>query len=265
MSALGLLAACREQQGRLVAAWRAYRETTQRADATHDARGDFSRQRAASLEPRLPKIAVRVARPAPGLEIRQDGERLADGASEVVAEAGPHEIAISAPGHVTQRIRVLAKEGAVVTVEVPDLAPLAAPEPSLLPAAPKPEPSRFGPRLPAAIVSGGIGLAALGVGIGFGVTALNRNLESSTIYDTCKAPGAPAGACAKGADARSSAFSAATASTVGFSVAAVGLAASAVLLLVPRAKAPEAAAKVGLSVTPLAGAQGGGALVRGQF
>src|SRR6185437_8044147 len=166
VSALGLLAACREQQGKLVAAWRAYRETAQRADAGHDSRGDFARQRAASLEPRLPKLAVRVARATPGLEVRCDGERQADPAAEIVVEAGPHEVAISAPGHVTQRVRVIARESAVVAVEVPDLAPLAAPPP--LPAAPVPAPPQgLGARLPAALVSGGIGLAGLGVGIGY--------------------------------------------------------------------------------------------------
>lgn len=266
VSALGLLAACHEQRGMLATAWREYQETARRAESARDDRGEFARQRAAALAPRLPKIVVRVAQPAPGLEIRRDGERHAGDAigAEIAVDPGAHEIAVTAPGRVEQRVRVIAKESLVITVDVPELAPIAAPPPA--PAAPPPETyaQRLGARLPAGIAVGGVGLVALGIGIGFGVAALNQNLESRTIYNTCKAPGAPAGACDEGRALRDSAFRNGTLSTVGFGVAAAGIGVGAALLLWPSAKKPQVSARA-IEVTPLVGARGGGAIVGGRF
>src|SRR5262245_25000042 len=50
VSALGLLAGCHEQQGKLIMAWKEYRETERRANATGDTRAAFARDRAAALE-----------------------------------------------------------------------------------------------------------------------------------------------------------------------------------------------------------------------
>jgi hypothetical protein len=265
VSALGLLAACHEQQGKLATAWREYQETARRAADAHDERGDFAKQRAAALAPRLPKIAVHVARGAPGLELRRDGELQPESAigAEIAVDPGPHELTVTAPGRVEQRIRVVAKEGAVITADVPELAPIAT-----APIAPPPPPpettaQRLGARLPAGIAVGTVGLVGLGIGIGFGVSALNQNLESKSIYNTCKAPGAPAGACDEGRTLRDGSFRAGTISTIGFGFAVAGIGVGAALLLWPRAKTPAAARAV--EVTPIAGAQGGGALVGGRF
>ncbi|MFT3770220.1 MAG: hypothetical protein QM820_32730 [Minicystis sp.] len=265
VGALGLLAACHEQQGKLAAALREYRETARRAEAARDARGEFARQRAAALDARVPKLLVRLVAPAPGTEVRRDGERWPASAigAEIPVDPGPHEITVTAPGRVEQRVRVLAKEGAVVTVDVPELAPVAPAAIACPPPPPETAAQRLGARLPAAIVTGGVGLVGLGVGIGFGVAALNKNVASNTLHDTCKLPGAAPGACAAGRDARDAAYRAGTISTVGFGVAAAGAGVAAALLLWPRDKATPA--RAGLSVTPLVGTDGGGALVRGRF
>jgi hypothetical protein len=257
VSALGLLAACHEQQGKLATAWREYRETVVRAEAARDPRGDFARQRAAALEPRVPKIMVRVAHPTPGLEIRRDGVRLAEDAlgKEVAVDPGPHEVVLTAPGRTEQRIRAIAKEGGLVTVEVPDLAPLPPPAPVAAP--PPPPPPGLGPRLPIALAAGGVSLAGLALGAGFGVVAMNRNLDSKTVQATCRT----ADACAAGRDLRDGAYRAATISTIGFGVAAGGAVVTVVALLWPRSK-PAASA---LQVTPLVGPSGGGAVVRATF
>jgi hypothetical protein len=111
---------------------------------------------------------------------------------------------------------------------------------------------------------GGVGLVGLGIGAAFGVSAISKNLESIKFYDTCKAPGAPADACAQGRDARSGAQSAATASTIGLVAGGAGVLAGVLVLAWPSAKTP-APARSGIRVTPLAGPSVGGATVLGSF
>jgi hypothetical protein len=103
--------------------------------------------------------------------------------------------------------------------------------------APPATPTPGNPRLPAAAAAGAVGVIGLGVGIAFGVAALNKNLESTTLHETCKS----ASACAAGADLRSGAFTSATISTVGFGFGIAGLGAGALLLLVPSGKSRSAA------------------------
>lgn len=264
VSALGLLATCHEQQGRIATAWREYVEAAQRAEAARDERGAFAKQRAAAIEPRLPRIAVRVLKPMAGLEVQRDGEPIAGdqlGAS-IPVDPGPHELTFSAPGHEPQRIRLSAKESAVVTIDAPDLALVAGPV--ACPPAPAPPSSRLGARLPAAIALGGVGLAGLGVGIGFGAHAMDRNSASKSLEEICVAESGPRGACAAGKDARNGAYRAATVSTIGFIAGGVGVGVAVALLAWPskRAAAPKLG---GIDVTPLVGVDGGGASVRGSF
>jgi hypothetical protein len=283
ISALGLLAACHEQQGRTATAWREFRAAEKRAQPG-DERGEFARQRAAALEPDLPKITIRVARPAPDLEILRnlDPVPLAEIGAEIAVDPGAYEIVARAPKKQEYRATVTAKARATVVVDVPDLGPpgfvyaaagAAAPPAPVAAAAPPPPraapaiaPAAPGnPHLPIALVAGGIGLAGVGVGAAFGAIAMSKNLESTTIHQTCRSPSA----CAVGADLRSGAYSAATVSTIGFGVGLAGLATATVILLIPRSKgAPRPAAASALRSiqwTPVAGAQGAGAVLSGRF
>jgi hypothetical protein len=284
-AALEALASCHERQGRVATAWKDYRELVRRQEVAHDDRAEASRQRAAALEPRLARLLVRIAQPPPDVEVRCDLEVVpksvlgADTAGEPV-DPGAHEIVVHAAGFVDYRTAVSAKAGASVIVDVPALQPSGPPPaaPSSAPAASAPAAScapsaaagaeapsslRRSPRLPIGIVLGGAGLIGVGVGAGFGVSAISKNLDSNTVYDTCKAPGASPDACARGRDLRSSAQSAATASTIALTAGGAGVLAGVLILAWPTSKA--APSGTGLRVTPLAGPSVGGAAVLGSF
>ena len=263
VSALGLLATCHEQQGRLATAWREYVETAKRADAAHDERGSFAKQRAAAIEPRVPRMTILVPHSIAGLTVHRDGAPVRANAlgTPILVDPGAIELAFSAPGHEPARIRLSAKESSSITIDAPELARVTPPAP---PAPPPSVTSRLGARLPAAIAIGGVGIAALGVGIGFGAHAIDRNAASKTLQDLCASPGAPQGSCAAGQDARQSAFRGATISTVGFVAGGVGIGVAAALLLWPTGRAP-AAKQGGLDLTPLLGTDGAGASLRGSF
>jgi hypothetical protein len=257
---LGLLAACHERQGRVATAWSEFRETARRAEASRDGRAEFARQHAAALEPRLPKLSIRLSRPGrPGVVIRRNDQAVpaSEIGVEVAVDPGPYEI-VARGGGAEHRSTVTAREGAAVAVDVPDLAPS--------PAAPPPDPTytqRLGLRWPAGLAAIGVGLFGVGVGAVSGIAAMNQNLESRQSFDTCQASGLASSACASGRDARANAFQMATLSTAGFGVGVAGLAAGATLLLWPARGAASASGRV--SVGPVVGANGGGALAQGAF
>ena len=290
ISTLGLLAACHEQQGRTATAWLEYRATQKRAEAAGDNRADFARQRADALEPGLPRLLIHFEKPSPGVQVLRNLEAVpADRMGvDVTVDPGAYEILAQAPNKEPYRITVTAREGARVEVVIPELLPIgsapraarpveappAVPPRAPLPAtAPPATPPPANPFLPAAAVLGAVGLSGLGFGVAFGIAATNKNLESTTLHETCSS----ASACAAGAELRHSAFTSATISTVGFSVGVASLGAGALLLLLPSGKsrplspgsggAPGSAATVARTVrlTPLAGAAVGGALLSGRF
>jgi hypothetical protein len=272
-AALESLASCHERQGRVATAWKDYRELVRRLEAAHDGGADLARRRVADLEPRLARLVVRLAQPPPGVEVRCDLDVVpksalgADAAGEPV-DPGTHEIVVHAAGFVDYRTAVAAKTGATVTVDVPLLQPSAT-SPAAASGAEGPTTSpRSSARLPVGIALGAAGLIAVGVGTAFGISAISKNLDSNTIYDTCKAPGAPPDACAKGRDLRSGAQSAATASTVGLISGGAGVLAGVLVLVWPSPKTAPPGRAGGLTrlrVTPLAGPNAGGAAVLGTF
>jgi hypothetical protein len=290
ISTLGLLAACHEQQGRTATAWQEYRATQKRAEATGDSRADFARQRAEALEPGLPWLLIRVEKPSPGIQVLRNLEAVAVDTNGVdtPVDPGAYEILAQAPNRDPYRVTVTAKERAHVNVVIPELlpagsapraappveAPLAAPPKAPLVATPpSATPPPANPLLPAAAVLGAVGLSGLGVSLAFGIAAINKNLESRTVLETCRA----LPACLAGADLRGSAFTSAMVSTVAFTVGVTSLGAGALLLLLPSGKAkppspgsggaPGSAATVARTVrlAPLAGAAVGGALLSGSF
>jgi hypothetical protein len=285
ISTLGLLAACHEQQGRTATAWQEYRATQKRAEAAGDSRADFARQRAAALEPGLPRLFIHFEKPSPEVQVLRNLEAVpADRIGvDVTVDPGAYEIIARAPNKDPYRITVTAKEGARVDVVIPELLPAgsapraahpveappaAPPRAALTATAPPATPPPANPRLPAAAVLGAAGVIGLSVGVAFGIAAINKNLESTTLHATCSS----ASACATGAELRSSAFTSATISTIGFSVGVAGLGAGALLLLLPSGKSSPPSAGSGTAtvartvrLTPLADTAGGGALLSGRF
>jgi hypothetical protein len=254
ISTLGLLAGCHEQQGLVATAWKEYRATAKRAEAAGDSRADFARERAAALEARVPKLVIKApASGASSMEILRDLERVPAEALgvDVPVDPGAYEIIARASQRQEFRVTVTLKEGARRVVEVPELRPPGSPPyPGADPAggaasagSAAPKPATAAPSGPAnaaaasggrsagqtaAIVAAGAGVLGFGVGLVFGGSALSKNIQSTTIQDSCS-PGSDK--CKEGSDLRDSATQAATISTVGFGVGAAGLITSLTLLL----------------------------------
>lgn len=123
------LARCYERLGKLASAWGHYREAAGRAKQA----GQLQRERAArsfaaALEPRLPRLVIRVpdSSAVNGLEVSRDGAAVSRALfdTEIYVDPGEHEVAAVAPGRERFTVTVTARVGKQVVVEIPALAPL---------------------------------------------------------------------------------------------------------------------------------------------
>lgn len=207
LGALLNLANCHEQIGRTGRAWVELREALELATRRNDHRVAFAQQRLAALEPRL--VRMRIEAP-PGITVERDGTDVTPLiAQALVVDPGTYKIRATAPQHVPWETSIaVAREGETVRVEVPPLAPITVealppPAPTVVshtptdvvpPVVPRTEPDRPRGRRTAALVLGGSGLAALGLGAGFGVHArslwqASRDPASCSDHDVCNATG----------------------------------------------------------------------------
>jgi hypothetical protein len=136
---LGLLAACHEKQGRLVAAFQRYVEAASRAAACGDDREMFAWERAADLLLRLPRLRISRADPDAVIELRRDGAVVRYGTigDALVVDPGRLEIFARARGKVMFVRLVELAEGARVEVDIPAIANAAPPPYALPPCAPQ--------------------------------------------------------------------------------------------------------------------------------
>lgn len=262
---LGLLAACHEKRGDLLKAHSAYEETARRAQAKKDSRAAFAAERAAALELRLAKLSIRSAGSEPGLKVKRGDDVLPS--SQLGAESrvnpGVYTIEASAPGTPVWRTTVTLKEGERRVVQIPLL------DPEEREAAASPGPPRW-----IAYAAGGVGVAGIVAGSIAGSVAIANN-DASMSRKVCLRS-------ASRCPAREVALTAATVSTVSFSVGVAGVAAGAVLFFLSRPssggggsggddaskKATAAMEPSGLAsvrVVPSVGAEGAGAIVSGAF
>lgn len=210
---LGLLAACDERRGKLVAALRAYREVARRAAATKDDRAAFARERAEALDRRVPKLTVDVADPAS--EVRVDGAVLEPDAfgRPIPRDAGAVAIEATHRDGTTFSHRASLAEGASLVIAIPAPGRV---EPAPSEAAGSPAPPW------AAIGAAGVGVAGLAVMTGFGLSASGLDDDSRELAGECEA--GSASACTQGEAARDDAGTHAGVATVGFVIGAAGLA-----------------------------------------
>jgi tetratricopeptide (TPR) repeat protein len=133
---LGLLAACHEKQGRLVAAFQGYVEAATRAAACGDDREMFAWERAADILLRLPRLRISRADPDAAIELRRGGAVVRYGTigDALVVDPGRLEILARAKGKIDFVRLVELAEGARVDVDIPALAK--APPPPGAPQAP---------------------------------------------------------------------------------------------------------------------------------
>lgn len=226
---LGLLAACHEQQGRTATAWREYGETAARAEAVGDERAAFARERVKALEPELPRLLVRLAKPHPNVMIYRNGIRLMpeDLGIVVPVDPGTYEIVVRWPDKPEFRATLIATSRKTAELEVPDpdrtsTRGLVHQDKPVIPTAPSPQ--RIG-----AIVAGGVGLVGFGMSAAFAISAASKNSASIPIEQSCGS----AATCQKGKELREQAFAAATVANVGFGIGVVGAGTALVLALLP--------------------------------
>jgi hypothetical protein len=190
------LAGCWAKLGRTASAWGMYDEARALAERGGDtAAAELAQKGKAELEPKLSRLIVNVAPAnAAGLTVARDGEAVFSGAwgVGVPVDPGDHEITAHAPGRKDWSSKVtVAGEAASVSVTVPVLEPVkteavatqgpSGPEPAttaLQPSTESPASSsnRGSTQRVIGLVTGGVGIVALGVGAGFvGKTISDKN------------------------------------------------------------------------------------------
>jgi hypothetical protein len=216
------LAMCHEAQGRVATALVEYQEAVVRAgrDRRMD-RVQTASTRIAALEGHVPRLAVQVSQSVAveGLKVRRNQLEIPEAAwgTAVPVDPGDYVVTASAPGKKTWTAKVRLDLGDRKTVEVEALDDAPAPAPTKTVAAPSPRPleTNEGRRV-AAIVTGGVGMAALGIGIFAGISALSKDSDSEK---HCAG-----NACdAQGVSLNQDALRAANISNVGIGAGLVGL------------------------------------------
>jgi len=265
---LANLSVCHETTGKTATAWIEMKQV----DAEDRAAGNTSRrgmiaQHLASLEQKLSRVVVQVdpsLSDEAELVVTIDGVALGKAAwgSAMPLDPGSHVVAATAPGK--KRFEASVVLGATAdtrTVVVGPLAELdAIPPPPTPPAPGRPlpalaeSPARRDTRLLGGVTAG-LGAVGLGVGSYFGLKALSDRNASNALCT----PG-----CTQHAvDLNGDAIAESWASTIGFGVGIVGLAAGAYLFLTsPRSGAPRSQS---VQLEPWSEAHASGVRVQGGF
>jgi hypothetical protein len=183
------LAHCYEHIGRTASAWGLFLDVASAAKAGGQPKRELAaRKRAEALEPKLTRLLVEVADPAPEMVVRLGGEELRRGAwgTAMPVDPGSELVEASAPGRRPWRRAVLANApGETVKISIPVLeeekqAPAPAPveaaaEPrSAAPAAMPEESTSAGVgsgRITASVVLAVVGAAGIATGTIFGLRA----------------------------------------------------------------------------------------------
>jgi len=177
------IALCHERAGRIATAWAEYREAVRLAKQANDAVArDAADARAATLEPRIPHLVIKVASQQPKPEVKVDTEaRLASTLEQPLpVDPGKHIVVASSEGHVSFEGAVAVAEGETATVDVPVLVVRPTPPPPLLLAKGKTDETR---QTIGYVLLGSAG-AALMVGGITGVLVLNRSEERDQLCTT---------------------------------------------------------------------------------
>jgi hypothetical protein len=120
------VAACRENQGRLVEARAMFQEAVEEATRVGDRRATFALQRAQALDTKLVHITIRVAEPeTAGLLVKVGACPRTDIAATMLQVAMPGTIAIdvTAPGRKEFHVERDAAAGSELAIDVPALTP----------------------------------------------------------------------------------------------------------------------------------------------
>ncbi len=231
------IADCEEKLGRLATSWTLFQEVVQRLPPA-DNRRAIAEQRASKLEPRVPKLSIRLAHSdRTDVTVRRDGVSLGTASldTSLPVDPGDHVVIVEAPGTRAAEFHARVAEGehAVIDVTIGD--PLPATEqggvgtsanPGALGATP-------GPNHTAAYVVGGVGVVGLVTGAIAGALVLSKK---STVNADCVGK-----QCSQaGLDAANSGKTLGIVTSVGLITGAVGLGATTYLFVSAPAPAENA-------------------------
>lgn len=120
------IADCYERGGRLATAYRQFTDLKDVLARVGDARAAQAESRARALEPKLPRIVIRVpwAKDVSGLVVSRDGQIVEprDFGTPVAVDPGAHAIRVQATNKKNFETSVTATEGKTETLDVPTLA-----------------------------------------------------------------------------------------------------------------------------------------------
>ena len=244
------LAECYEQVGKTASAWAEYREVISLARAAGSKeREELATQRSKVLEPKLSRLAIKVAAgagDASSITVTRNGEALqpAELGLAIPVDPGKHVIEASAPGKQTwsQTIEVGGDADSKL-VEIPALADEGAGDPG---------PAGGGGPADSASGDGGtqrtIGLVVAGVGVVGVALGTVFGLQASSKWKDAKAKCSdyPYGCGDDGVSMADDAKGAATISTIGFIAGGVCLAGGAALWLTAGGSSNDKAVSVGI-------------------
>lgn len=263
------LATCYEHVGKLASAWGLYRESIDLAKKANDPkRAAYAQKQAAALEPRLPKLAISApANPPAGFVVKRDDTTVDPGALGVglYVDPGPHKVVASAPGFVEATLSVTLTEGKTEALTIPDLVakPDAPPVAETRPVAQPIDDGEPGPRsktrMYAALGVGGAGVAAVAVGLVFGVKARGSYNDAKALCGDDMV--CPAANLAQDQKLVSDARSSATISTVLVIGGGAAIAAGVILYLT----APRSHERATARLVPVAHDGGAGLALTGAF
>ena len=261
------LAQCEEHQGQLRSALKHWRDGAAMLPAG-DARIAVANEHVAALQPKLPRLTVKLSPDAPpGSKVTLDGAELSGaalGTPQELERGGDHVIVTTAPGRTDVRSTITLAEGEhreVMMVAGPEKPVQADPKSGQGPVAPPPttDAPTHGAGWTAGFVIGGIGVASLVAG---GVTGVLVILNSNTRQTQCPNNMCPDDAAKKKAEAATKAgqlFS--IISPIALGVGAAGLGVGIALVATSSSKTPPVSATAALTALP----GGAGFMMQGRF
>jgi hypothetical protein len=203
------LADCWERQGKTATAWTTFlRVATKAREANDERRERAAQKRADSLEARLVRLRIIVAKEVNGLEVRRNGNAVGRPmwAEVVPVDPGDIEFTASAPGFEPFKMTVTATgEGKILDVTIPELtrqAPSVTSPPPTRAATPEPVPPNVRPSAleeregtqrgggsplrALGWVAGGVGFATMAAGGVVALLAKGSFDSAKTAYDGCQ-------------------------------------------------------------------------------
>lgn len=254
------LGSCYERTGKTASAWATYKEAAVLARKLGQTdREAVANGRIAELEPRLSRLRID-AGDVPGQIIKRDGYEVGRGSLgiPIAVDPGDHVISATAPGYVDWSTPISVGDNAdSKTVTVPPLQKKAVDV--VLP--PEEPPAANATLRTAGFITGGVGVAALGVGAVFGILAVGDKSDADPLCpeNRCKPDGY---------DLIEAASTKAWVSTIGIGVGVAAVGAGTALLLLSRPSKSDSARRgssFATVIVPSADPHGGGLTIAGFF